>query len=120
MDIKNVVDLRDITITKEEYIKLGEINKFLTKMPWNFQGTLEATRYVVDKIVSSPKPKLTTERFRTLDGRLTVGDRVQIRGKRYLTGRLTALKYSKFNAVVMWDGGQSTAVKSSSLEAEEV
>ena len=95
MDIKNVVDLRDITITEEEYIKLGEINGF-------------------------NKPKPTTERFRTLDGRLTVGDRVQIRGKRYLTGRLTALKYSKFNAIVMWDGGQSTAVKSSSLEAEEV
>ena len=95
MDIKNVVDLRDITITEEEYIKLGEINGF-------------------------NKPKPTTERFRTLDGRLTVGDRVQIKDKRYLTGRLTALEYSKFNAIVMWDGGQSTAVKSSSLEAEEV
>ena len=95
MNIKNVVDLRDITITKEEYIKLGEINGF-------------------------NKPKPTTERFRTLDGRLTVGDRVQIKDKRYLTGRLTALEYSKFNAIVMWDGGQSTAVKSSSLEAEEV
>ena len=95
MDIKNLVDLRNITITKEEYIKLGEINGF-------------------------NKPKPTTERFRTLDGRLTVGDRVQIKDKRYLTGRLTALEYSKFNAIVMWDGGQSTAVKSSSLEAEEV
>ena len=58
MKINNIKDLRDITITKEEYIKLGEINKFLTKMPWNFQGTLEATRYVVDKIVKSHKPEV--------------------------------------------------------------
>ena len=30
MDIKDVKDLRNITITKEEYVKLGKINKYLT------------------------------------------------------------------------------------------
>ena len=30
MDIKDVKDLRNITLTKEEYVKLGQINKFLT------------------------------------------------------------------------------------------
>ena len=30
MDIKDVKDLRNITLTKEEYVKLGKINKYLT------------------------------------------------------------------------------------------
>jgi hypothetical protein len=33
MDIKDVKDLRNITLTKEEYVKLGKINKYLPLPP---------------------------------------------------------------------------------------
>ncbi len=33
MDIKDVKDLRTVTITKEEYVKLGQINKYLPLPP---------------------------------------------------------------------------------------
>ncbi len=49
MDIKDVKDLRNITLTKEEYVKLGKINKYLTYMPLDFWRTKEVTRYIIEE-----------------------------------------------------------------------
>jgi hypothetical protein len=51
MDIKDVKDLRTIRITKEEYVKLGQINKFLIHMPLYFDDLAKLTGYIIDQTV---------------------------------------------------------------------
>jgi len=55
MDIKNVKDLRTVTITKEEYVKLGQINKFLIHMPLYFDDLAEFTGYIINQTVEEVK-----------------------------------------------------------------
>tara|TARA_B110000908_G_C10147774_1_gene399868 strand:+ start:231 stop:401 length:171 start_codon:yes stop_codon:yes gene_type:complete len=50
MDIKNVKDLRTITITRDEYVKLGQINKFLINMPLYFHDVSEFTGYLINEV----------------------------------------------------------------------